>query len=96
MLLKSDSEAQQTHLWSWCVDQRLMLSSSFSSVQIYENKRYDFGHTLLYYLSRTQMFNKTTPEASLLIKGSCLAPALGMNKSIIVKEIIFVTLCYAT
>ncbi len=38
----------------------LMLSSSFRCDQIYMYKTYDFGHTLLCYLSRTQMFNKPT------------------------------------
>ncbi len=42
------------------VEQKLMLSSSFRRDQIYKDERYDFGHTLLCYLSRTFMFNKST------------------------------------
>jgi hypothetical protein len=34
-----------------------MLSSSFRSDQIYKYEKYDFGHTLLCYLSQTWMFN---------------------------------------
>ncbi len=37
-----------------------MLSSSFRCDQIYKYEKYDFGHTLLCYLSRTYMFNKPT------------------------------------
>ncbi len=37
---------------------RLMLSSSFRCDQIYKYELYDFGHTLLCYLSRTLLFNK--------------------------------------
>jgi hypothetical protein len=35
-------------------------------------------------------------EAGLLNKGSCLAPALGVTKFVIVTDMIWVTLCYAT
>jgi hypothetical protein len=35
------------------IGQRLMLSSSFRCDQIYKYELYDFGHTLLCYLSRT-------------------------------------------
>jgi hypothetical protein len=35
------------------VEQKLMLSSNFRCDQIYKNERYDFGHTLLCYLSPT-------------------------------------------
>ncbi len=48
---------------------RLMLSSSFRWDQIYKNEIYNFGHTLLCYLSRTQMFNEpdSATEVGLLI-----------------------------
>jgi hypothetical protein len=36
------------------------------------------------------------PEAGLLNKSSCLAPALGVTKFIIVGDMILVTLCCAT
>jgi hypothetical protein len=36
------------------------------------------------------------PEAGSLNKSSCLAPALGVTKFIIVKDLILVTLCGAT
>ncbi len=36
------------------------------------------------------------PEAGLLDKSSCLDVALGVTRCIIVKDIILVTLCYAT
>ncbi len=42
------------------VEQKLMLSSSFRRDQIYKYERYDFGHTVLCYLSQTWMFNKLT------------------------------------
>ncbi len=42
------------------VEQKLMLSSSFRRDQIYKDERYNFGHTLLCYLSRTWMFYKPT------------------------------------
>ncbi len=35
------------------VEQKLMLSSNFGCYQIHNCQRYDFGHTLLCYLSRT-------------------------------------------
>ena len=35
------------------VEQKFMLSSNFSCDQIYKIERYDFGHTLLRYLSLT-------------------------------------------
>ncbi len=41
---------------------RLMLSSSFRCDQIYKYELYDFGNTLLCYLSRTKMFNKLASE----------------------------------
>jgi hypothetical protein len=42
------------------LNKRLMLSLSFRCDQIYMYKIYDFGHTLLCYLSPTWMFNKPT------------------------------------
>jgi hypothetical protein len=41
------------------------------------------------------MLNKPYSEAGMLNKSSCIAPSLGVTKFIIVKDIIFVTLCYA-
>jgi hypothetical protein len=38
------------------------------------------------------MLNKPTSEASLLNKNSCLAPALGVAKFIIIKDMILITL----
>ncbi len=40
------------------LNKRLMLSSSFRCDQIYKYEIYDFGHTFLCYLSRTQTFNE--------------------------------------
>jgi hypothetical protein len=42
------------------VEQMLMLSSSFRRDQIYKCQRYNFGHTLICYLSPDLMFNKPT------------------------------------
>ncbi len=42
------------------------------------------------------MFFGKASEADLLNKSSCLAPALGVNKFIIITDIILVTLCFAT
>ncbi len=39
------------------IEQMLMLSSSFKCDQIKKYEWYDFGHTLLSYLSQTWMFN---------------------------------------
>jgi len=39
---------------------------------------------------------KNLPEAGRLNKGSCLAPALGVTKFIIVTDMTWVTLCCAT
>ncbi len=39
--------------WGRFVEQKLMLSSSFRCDPIYKYERYDFGHTLLCYLSPT-------------------------------------------
>jgi hypothetical protein len=53
VLLKSEIEVQQTHLWGQFVEQRLALSSSFMCDQFLIWQWYEFGHTLLCYLSRT-------------------------------------------
>jgi len=42
------------------LNKTLMLSTSFRCDQIYKYEIYNFGHTLLCYLSRTYMFNKPT------------------------------------
>ncbi len=42
------------------LNKRLMLSSSFRCDQIYKYEIYNFGHTLLCYLSPTLMFNELT------------------------------------
>jgi hypothetical protein len=42
------------------LNKRLMLSLSFRCDQIYKFELYDSGHTLLCFLSRTEMFNKPT------------------------------------
>ncbi len=60
MLLKCDLDVQQTHLRGRFVEQKLMLSSSFSCYQILKWHRYDFGHTWLCLLSWPWMFNKPT------------------------------------
>ncbi len=52
------------------------------------NERYDFGHTLFCYLSRTRMFNKPTSEAGSLNKCSCLARALGVTKFVNMRDMI--------
>ncbi len=71
---------------------------SFRRDQIYEYERYDFGHTLLCYLSLTYMFHKPTPvtKAGYLNKGSCLARVLGVTKFMNMRDMILVTLCFAT
>ena len=56
VLLKSDLDVQRIHLRGRFVEQKLMVSSSFRCYQIHNCHRLDFGHTLLCYLSRTQMF----------------------------------------
>ncbi len=48
------------------LNKRLMLSSSFRCDQIYKYELYYFCHTLLCYLSPTQMFNEPTLEVGLL------------------------------
>jgi hypothetical protein len=48
--------------WARFVEQKLALSSSFRCDQIRNRNRYDFGPTLLSYLSRTWKFNKHTYE----------------------------------
>ena len=76
------------------LNKRLMLSSSFRCDQIYKYKIYNFGHTLLCYLSPTEMFNElASGKVDLLNRSSCLAPALGVTKFMIVIDMILVTLC---
>ncbi len=58
MLLKSDLDVQQTHLWAGNTEaslfnKRLMLSLSLRDDQMYKYEINDFVHTLLCYLSRT-------------------------------------------
>ena len=45
---------------------------------------------------RELLYNKLASEVGLLNKSSCLAPTLGVNKFIIVTDVILVTLCCAT
>ena len=47
--------SQQYLFWYWFVERKLTLSSKFRCDLI---RRYEPGHTLLYYLSQTWMFNK--------------------------------------
>ncbi len=96
MLLKSDLDFQQTHLCGLFVGLKLVLSCSFRCDQIHGRNRYDFGHTLLCFLSPTKMFNKPTSVAGLLDKSSRLAPAFGVTKFIIEIDMILATLCCAT
>jgi hypothetical protein len=97
VLLRSDLGAQQTYLWGQFVEQKFMLlNSNFRCYQIHNCQRYDFGNTLLRYLSPTLMFNKPNSETGLLNKSLCLAPALGVTKFKIARVMIMVTLCSAT
>ncbi len=48
------------------VEKKLVLNCSFRCGQIHNCHRYDLGHTLLCYLSRTGMFNKTVSEKRLV------------------------------
>jgi hypothetical protein len=56
-----------------------MPRSNFRCDQIYRCRIYDFGHTLLYYLSQTKVFNKPTLKP-VCFKSSCLAQTLGVTK----------------
>ncbi len=101
LLFKSNLKVQQTNLMSrgWFIEQKFMLSSSFRCSPIHNCHKYDFGHTLLCYLSRTQMFNKPTSEqaeASLLNKSSCSAPTSGVTKFKRFIALNLVKLCCAT
>ncbi len=87
---------KQAGLRIWFVEQMLMLSSSLRCDQIYVHQRYDFGHTLLYYLSLTWMFNQPALETCLLNKCSCLARALSVTKFTYMRDMILVTLCCGT
>ncbi len=69
-----------------------MLSSSFGCEQININHSYYFGHSLLCYLSQTQMFNKLASEASLLNKNSCLKCEQIHNRHMI--RFNYAILCY--
>jgi hypothetical protein len=95
VLLKSDLGVQQTHLSPWFVEQVLVLSSSFRHHQIHKCQRYNFGRTLLYNLSQTQVFNKPTLVPGLLNKCLCLARALGVTKFTNVRDITLVALSCA-
>ncbi len=59
-------------------EQNIMLSSSIRCDQTHKCHLYNFGHTLLRYLSQTQMFQQT--HFGLLTISSCLAAALGKGK----------------
>jgi hypothetical protein len=78
------------------VQQELMLSCSFRCDMIHNCRSYDFGHTLLYCISLTWMFNKPTSEGGLLNERSCIAAALGVTKFTNARGMISVTLCCAT
>jgi hypothetical protein len=66
------------------VQQKLILSSNFKCDKIHKIHCYEFGHTLLSYLSQTWMFNKPTSEASLLNKSLPLVATLSVTKFIII------------
>ncbi len=55
------------------LNKRLMLSSSFRCDQIYKYKIYNFGHTLLCYLSPTQMFNELASVYYITLNSKCEA-----------------------
>jgi len=57
VLLKSDLDVQQPHIWGGFVERKLVLSFSFRCDQIQERNCYEYGHTLLCYLRQTWMFN---------------------------------------
>jgi hypothetical protein len=62
--LMSIVQIEQTEAGS--LNKRLRLSSSFWCDQIYKYEIYNFGHTLLCYLSLTLMFNKPTSVACII------------------------------
>ncbi len=64
---------RQTLNWGRFVEQKLILSSNFRCYQIHSCQRYDFGHTLLCYLSLTWLFNKPTSGASNFSSNSAVA-----------------------
>ena len=47
-------------------------------------------------IDQGRLTERESTEAGLLNKSLCLAPTLGVNKFIIVKDMILVTLCCAT
>ncbi len=51
------------------VEQKLMLSSNFRCCQIHSCHIYESGHTLLCYLSPTQMFNKPASVSYCIAQG---------------------------
>ncbi len=84
MPLKQDLDIQQSSSWGQFVEQKLELSCSFKGDQICKNVLYELGHTLLFHLSKTWIFNKAAHEASLLNKSSSLAAALEVTKCILI------------
>ncbi len=58
VLLKSDLDVQPTQLRGQFIEPKLMLSFSFRYGQFHKCQRYEFNHTLPWYLSLTKMFNR--------------------------------------
>jgi hypothetical protein len=65
-------------------------------VPIHNCQRFYFGHILPSYLSRTWMFKNPEAKSRFVEKSSGLAPALGVTKFIISKDVILITICRAT
>jgi hypothetical protein len=80
VVFKYSLDIEQTALCGEFVNRKFVLSSTFRYDVIYYSLRYYFGHTLLYFLSLTKMFDKLTYVVSLLITSSYLVPALGVMK----------------
>ncbi len=63
MQLKYNLDVLQTGFWGRFVKQKLVLCQSSRCYQIHCCHWYDFGHTLLSYLSPTWMFNQLASDA---------------------------------
>ncbi len=88
VLLKSDLDVQPNQplpFRGWFVEQMLIHSSSFRCYQIHNTGRLEFGHTVLFYLSLTWMFNKPPPQWLFVCwtRAHTSAPASGVTEFII-------------
>jgi len=80
VLLKSDLDVQHTHNWGRT---KLMLSSSFRCDQISKWQRFEFGLTLVCYLSPTELAQLSVIKVISVTSMNSVTPKAGANHELL-------------